>query len=186
MTIFIISDTHFFHENFLTFRKEDGTRLRAEFETVEEMNETMVQRWNERVRPPDHVWHLGDVGCKHKDQLAILDRCNGHKRIIPGNHDLHSYKVYAKYFEKIMGYRVLEQGDIIMSHIPLHPGSIKLQWTNVHGHTHNNNPADHLGPKYLNVCVEYTNYAPLSLEEVRERIRIQQEAFANQKESPYA
>ncbi len=107
-----------------------------------------------------------------KSGLAFLARCNGHKRLVRGNHDIFDTKLYMEYFEEIYATRVFD--DMILSHIPLHIQSIKSEWTNVHGHTHNNTLPLHFGPKYFNVCVEYTDYGPLALEEVRQRIRQQQ------------
>ena len=78
---------------------------------------------------------------------------------------------YWPFFESIYGTRVFD--DMILSHIPLHPESIKTKWTCVHGHVHNNVPANHFGTKYHNVSCEVTGYRPLAVEEVRQRIKEQ-------------
>lgn len=168
-TTYVISDTHFNHANILTFRNEAGALLRPEFSCVEEMDETMVERWNKVVRPQDKVYHLGDVTMKAPG-LGILKRLNGHKRLVRGNHDIFKTKQYMQYFEEIYGVRVLE--DMIFSHIPLHADSIKERWlANVHGHTHNNHPQGFMGSRYYNVSVEMIDYTPISLEELKQRIR---------------
>lgn len=174
-TIFVISDTHFGHKNILTFTRQDGSPVRP-FASVEEMNETMIQRWNEVVRPQDHVYHLGDV-VMHKRDLPIVGRLNGHKRLLGGNHDIHKTKEYYQYFEEIKGVRVFEKLDLILSHFPLHPESLRGNWVNVHGHTHNNVPALHFGPRYLNVSVEMIDYRPITLEEVQKRVAAQKLEF---------
>lgn len=52
---FVISDTHFGHTNaWEKFKREDGSPLRP-FTSTEEMNETMVERWNAKVGPNDVV-----------------------------------------------------------------------------------------------------------------------------------
>ncbi len=58
----------------------EGKRLR-EFDTVEEMDELMVERWNSVVHPQDKVYHLGDV-VMHKRALPILARLNGEKFLL--------------------------------------------------------------------------------------------------------
>jgi len=66
--IWIISDTHFQHENMLNF-KSNGVRFRGDvFSSQRDCDETMIQNWNSCVKPEDHVWHLGDVfmGSKEK------------------------------------------------------------------------------------------------------------------------
>lgn len=139
------------------------------FSSVEEMDEFMIDQWNAVVKTSDKVYHLGDVSMKKKS-IATVGRCNGHKRLVRGNHDIFPTKEYLPYFEDIYGTRVFE--DMVLSHIPLHPESVRMNWTNVHGHNHNNR-GQALGVKYLNVCVELTDYRPLAIEEVRQRIREQ-------------
>ena len=59
---FVISDTHWQHENILKFTKEDGTLVRPEFFSVQEMDEIMIENWNKEVKNQDDiVYHLGDV-----------------------------------------------------------------------------------------------------------------------------
>ena len=168
-TVFVISDTHFGHANILNFKLDDGTAMRP-FQTVEEMDEHMIERWNAVVRPQDHVYHLGDFCMKKDFVMWYLPRLNGHKRLVRGNHDIFPTKYYLQWgFDEIYGVRVLD--GLIFSHIPLHPDSLKHQWVNVHGHVHNNKPQGFLGPRYYNVCVEMTDYTPITLEDLRERIK---------------
>jgi len=162
---FLISDTHFGHEKCCTtFKRSDGSPLRP-FASAEEMDEEMVKRWNEVVRPNDKVYHLGDVVIARKN-LHILGRLNGKKRLIRGNHDIFSTSDFFAHFDEIYGVRVLD--DMILSHIPLHPDCVTERFqTNVHGHLHANDIPD---GRYLCVCVEHTDYRPIPLHIVRERI----------------
>jgi calcineurin-like phosphoesterase family protein len=165
-TVFIISDTHFGHANILEFTDRWGEPLRS-FSSVEEMDEHMVSKWNSVVRPQDHIYHLGDVALK-KNNVEILRRCNGHKRLVRGNHDIYSTKFYMQFFDEIYGVRVFE--DLILSHIPIHPASIKNRWlANVHGHLHRGKVEGE--GKYFNASVEMLDYTPISLEQLRDRLR---------------
>lgn len=169
--LFFISDTHFGHSNILTFSKgaESAEMLRPGFRDVLDMNEFIVENWNKTVRPQDHVYHLGDVAMK-RQELAIVRRLNGHKRLIFGNHDIFEYQEYAKVgFEKVMGMRVME--GLVFTHVPIHPMNLGRFKMNVHGHMHDKivmhplmNLPDH---RYLNVSVEQINYTPISLDEIR-------------------
>jgi len=163
MNIFLTADTHFGHAGMCKFLRNDGTKLRP-WETPEEMDEVMVERWNKVVRPNDKVYHLGDVVIARKN-LATLSRLNGDKVLIKGNHDIFSLKDYLKHFRDIRAYHVLDH--MLLSHIPVHPESKGRFKANVHGHTHANVIPD---PWYQCVCVEHTDWAPISLEEVRKRI----------------
>ncbi len=78
------SDLHIGHVNILDYcpgRKVLGNDP-AEF------SEALVKRWNETVGPDDDVMILGDL-CMGKidESLAVVPRLNGHKKLIPGNHD---------------------------------------------------------------------------------------------------
>jgi|ERR1051326_2009 calcineurin-like phosphoesterase family protein len=167
-TVWLISDTHFDHANILNFKKDNGQPMR-QFCSVDDMNWTIINRWNKLVQPNDHVYHLGDVAMK-KSGVELMMHCNGKHRLVRGNHDIAGdTKYYMRFFQEIYGVRVFD--DLILSHIPLHPESVKDKWVNVHGHIHNNKPPHHFGPKYFNLSCEYTNYTPVTLEQVRKAIK---------------
>jgi calcineurin-like phosphoesterase family protein len=161
--IFIISDTHFDHEGILRFTGYDGQPLR-QFDDVNHMNEHMVDRWNSVVRPQDKVYHLGDVG-KTDTSLKYIARCNGHKRLVLGNHDFKKVRIYLPYFEDIYGSRLVDK--LLLTHIPVHPLSLGKAIANVHGHVHNNVGPDHFGEPYVNVSVEVIDYTPVAWEDLK-------------------
>lgn len=160
--IWIVSDTHFGHGGILSFKRADGIPLRP-FSCVEEMDEHMIEKWNSVVRPQDHVYHLGDVAMK-RTCISTVARCNGHKRLVRGNHDVYKTKDYLPFFEEIYGIRVLD--GIIFTHIPIHPESLGRFKANVHGHVHYQ-PQGQLGPRYYNVSVEMMDYTPISFEDLK-------------------
>lgn len=183
---FVISDTHFGHTNsWEKFKLANGDPLRP-FTSTEEMDETMVERWNAKVGPHDVVYHLGDVVI-NKKSLHHVKRLNGKKRLVRGNHDIFKDREYNEAgFESLYGVRVFVD-KFIMSHIPLHPDCITERFkVNVHGHTHANEVMwmqmknNGLGvttyepgvdPRYLCVSVEHTNYEPLHFDEIEARIQ---------------
>lgn len=180
--VFLVSDTHFGHEKTCTvFKRVDGSPLRP-FSSAEEMDEVMVQRWNERVRPKDKIYHLGDaaIGRKH---LKTLNRLNGDKVLIRGNHDIFKLHDYNEYFRDIRGYHVMN--GMILSHIPVHTDSLARFGCNIHGHLHANRVmkprgvnvktgeilySDKIDPRYLCVCVEQTEFAPILFEDAMKKI----------------
>lgn len=175
---FFISDTHFGHENTCTkFKREDGSPLRP-FADANEMDETMVERWNAAVKPHDTVYHLGDVVI-NKKFLPIMNRLNGKKKLIMGNHDIFGIDEYQKYFYEIAAYRVFVD-DFVCSHVPLHPDCISDRFkVNVHGHLHANRimMTDRaVDDRYFNVSVEQIDYTPISIEDLKAQIKAQQYA----------
>jgi calcineurin-like phosphoesterase family protein len=176
MTIWLISDTHFYHANILTFTThEGGPRIRPDFASVEEMNETMIERWNRVVRPGDHIYHLGDVSMRCSSTLMgeTVRRLNGKKRLVRGNHDKHKASQYIKAgFEEIHGMHLL--AGMWLTHCPIHLSSMGRSLGNVHGHIHEKrSPA---GP-YVNVSVEMVDYTPISVEEAQSRLRVARESY---------
>ncbi len=161
--IFITSDTHFNHKNILNFIGLNGEPVRPGFSSVDEMNEIMIENWNKTVGVNDIVYHCGDVyfGPVAAADL-ILSRLNGDKRIILGNHDDGELPIFNKHFKKIRGDRYFKDFSLSLSHIPTHPDSIKGD-RNVHGHIHEKLIDD---DRYVNVCVEHTNYTPVAIEEI--------------------
>lgn len=167
--VFLISDTHFGHGNICNFLCDDGSKVRP-WDNVEEMDEALVQNWNNVVRPHDKVYHLGDVVI-NKKHLPIMERLNGDKVLIRGNHDIFDLKDYVKYFRDVRAYHIFQGHKIICSHIPLHPDSARRFKGNFHGHLHqrrilrmdSGQPGER-DPFYLNFSVEQINYTPMALE----------------------
>jgi calcineurin-like phosphoesterase family protein len=161
--IFVISDTHFGHENMYTFVTFDGvTRVREAFASAVDADAEMVRRWNATVTPQDHVYHLGDVAMGSQ-ALRIVQHLNGHKRLILGNHDREPVLNYRGVgFQKVMGCHQFRRG-IWFTHIPMHSENLGPAGINVHGHIHEKEP---FSPQHRNVSVERVNYTPVLLESV--------------------
>ena len=184
-SVFLVSDTHFGHEKTCTvFRRADGSPLRP-FASAEEMDEEMVRRWNDRVRPQDKVYHLGDVVINRKC-LQTLSRLNGDKVLIKGNHDIFKMSDYMPYFREIRAYHVMS--GMILSHVPVHESSLARFGCNIHGHLHWQRVmlprgidartgatlySDRIDPRYWCACVEHTDYAPILFEDAMRAIEAQ-------------
>jgi calcineurin-like phosphoesterase family protein len=149
------------------------------------MNEAMVARWNERVRPNDKIYHLGDVVINRKS-LQILHRLNGDKVLIKGNHDIFKLEDYTRYFREVRAYHVMN--GMILSHVPVHESSLARFGCNIHGHLHYQRVmrargvdartgeiqySDQIDPRYWCACVEHTDYAPILFEDAQRQIQAQ-------------
>lgn len=81
MSIFYTSDIHFGHQNIIEYCKRP-------FDDVDDMNLQIIERWNKTVTDEDWVYVLGDVALgKIKETLPLVGLLNGHKLLVPGNHD---------------------------------------------------------------------------------------------------
>jgi calcineurin-like phosphoesterase family protein len=126
MAMFFTSDTHFGHQRIIEL-------CNRPFDSVDEMNEVMIERWNETVSPGDTVYHLGDVALgKIAESLPLVGRLNGHKILVPGNHDrifsgekekqrIRFLPEYSKVFQGIRPESLSKRlggFDVMLSHFP--------------------------------------------------------------------
>jgi calcineurin-like phosphoesterase family protein len=179
---FLVSDTHFGHAGVCRFTREDGVTKLRPWDDPDEMDEEMIRRWNDRVRPNDKVYHLGDVVINRK-ALSTLSRLNGDKVLIRGNHDIFRDDEYREYFRELRAYHVMN--GMILSHIPVHEASLGRFGVNIHGHLHASRVKKARGVdaktgavlystendvRYHCVCVEQTDFQPILLDDVYKRI----------------
>lgn len=134
---FYISDTHFGHYNVIRFDNRP-------FSSCEEMEDTIVANWNGVVEKDDTVYILGDFcWLDESEWVRILDRLNGKKVLIKGNHDYKRLKQGSKIASKFLGvYDYLEVSDngnkVILSHYPLpfYRSNYNPNMFHLYGHVH--------------------------------------------------
>jgi calcineurin-like phosphoesterase family protein len=175
--IFITSDTHFCHiPNFLWEPRG--------FNSVEEMNEEIVERWNAIVKPEDSVWHLGDMALSNVlEAIEYINQLNGTILWIGGNHDTNK-KIKTIIFDcgnvHWMGWAYnLKVGNIncYLSHYPTLTSNFDEKHfsqhvINFHGHTHQKtnwiNPSN---PFTYHVGMDSHNCTPIHIEEAIADVR---------------
>jgi calcineurin-like phosphoesterase family protein len=146
------SDLHFGHRNVINYCDRP-------WKDKDEMNEGLVKLWNEQVNPQDEVWVLGDFSLSPKMVLQFVNRLNGKKKIVLGNHDApfefdrrpkaaKMREKYLKDFETVEmdGELTLKNGvKVLLKHFPYsldydqryrqHRMEDKGEWL-LHGHLH--------------------------------------------------
>lgn len=116
---YYISDLHFYSQ-----RLNENMDCRG-FASVEEMNETMIRKWNEKVKPKDEVVILGDFSMGNAEETnALLSRLNGLLYLIIGNHDhkyLESPAFHSERFVWIKHYAEMKDNKrkVVLSHYPI-------------------------------------------------------------------
>lgn len=138
MKTFVTADIHFSHSNILKFCPE--TRP---YTDADHMNEEIIKGWNADVGHGDLTYILGDVAfCNANKAVTYLNRLNGRKILISGNHDVKLLKdnKFRECFNEIHVYHEMTwKGHMVcMFHYPIfkawnraHYGSVHL-----HGHLH--------------------------------------------------
>lgn len=115
---YYIADCHFYH-----YKLNEQMDCRG-FEDVEIMNDYMVEQWNKKVRRNDEVVILGDFSWGNAKQTTeLLERLNGKKFLIRGNHDLYlDDKAFdPSIFGWIKDYAELHDNrrKVVLSHYPM-------------------------------------------------------------------
>jgi calcineurin-like phosphoesterase family protein len=171
MTTFFTSDPHFGHANIIKF-------CNRPFSSVEEMDEAMIERWNGKIKDGDTVYLVGDFSFhKPAKTQEIIDRLNGHKHLILGNHDRHLKPNILECFDSVnqmldisVSDHELPRGkqDIVLCHYAMrvwnasHYGSWQL-----YGHSHGG-LADEPHRLAIDVGVDCHNFTPLSYHDIKE------------------
>jgi len=104
--VFIISDTHFFHNNMLLY---EPTRM-VYLDTHESFEDFLIENWNDTVTDRDIVIHLGDFVFKDASKFTDDIRLRGKKILVLGNHDYRKRNI--PYLEKIFDY-IIRDGTVL-------------------------------------------------------------------------
>lgn len=169
--IYLTSDCHFNHNNILQY--EAKTRP---FETIEEMNETIINNWNNVVSNEDTIYVLGDFFMGMLDGIdEILPRLNGHIVLVRGNHDtknrITKFKEYGIEVKDI-DYITYKDRFFILNHFPIENEAFykmirednsEVVW--LYGHIHSNAPTGYVNGSF-HVGVDTNNLTPISLEDI--------------------
>lgn len=76
--IFVISDLHLSHKNMA---------IKRGFKDEIEHDKFIIEKWNKVVSKKDTVWILGDITMEKATPYPLLDKLNGYKKVVLGNHD---------------------------------------------------------------------------------------------------
>ncbi|ALS22098.1 metallophosphoesterase [Paenibacillus naphthalenovorans] len=164
MEVWFTADTHFGHKNIIAYENRP-------FNSVEEMDEELIDNWNSYVEPYDLIFHLGDVFFYNsKKQQEMIPRLNGRKILIRGNHDEgYSDSKFHQLGFDVHNYYIFDK--FLLSHYPQQEEALWeliLQTDiigNVHGHVHSR--IQGLDQNiYKCVSVELGQYRPFHIDEI--------------------
>lgn len=164
MNIWLTSDFHFNHDKEFVW-KDRG------FSSVYEMNEALIENFNEYVNNDDEVYILGDIimGRDIEAGINLIKKLNGSKILIYGNHDtdnkLNDFKKERVFSDISIGERFrLHKIPVLLTHYPtLVENFNKLDMINFHGHTHSKNKFSNINGAY-HVGVDAHECKPVNLE----------------------
>jgi calcineurin-like phosphoesterase family protein len=176
--IWFTSDTHFGHQNILKFCERP-------FVSIEEMDNTIIERWNLKVGKDDIVFHLGDFAfATNKRWKELISLLNGKIYLILGNHDITRWPgTYTmQLFDRVENQMMLKIDNkykVYLNHFPFlcydgtyrNPEDCTIQ---LHGHVHervggigkDDQRLQYRFPYQYDVGVDNNNFYPVSWEEI--------------------
>lgn len=165
--IYFTADTHFGHDAIVKV-------CQRPFDNVENMNETLIQNWNEKVKGNDTVYIIGDMFFRCQNADTILAKLKGKKKLIIGNHDGSWLNENTeKYFHSIDKFLEFSDGFrmITLCHYPLMTWKHKEKSYMIHGHIHNDTSCDYWQiikstQNLLNAGVDINFFEPVTFDEL--------------------
>ena len=181
---YYISDLHIGHASVIKFDNRP-------FADVGKMNEAIIANWNSRVESTDTVYILGDyIWTKENEWAQIVERFNGNKVLIRGNHDPRQFsKTVRNMFQDITNLKEIKDDGrhIVMCHypIPFFRAGFAPNAYMLYGHVHRTKEYEYLtemrkaikanatgygtpSGNFINVgcMMPYMNYTPRTLDEI--------------------
>jgi calcineurin-like phosphoesterase family protein len=108
---------------------------RRGFSSIEEHDEHIIAKWNSVVNKRDVTYILGDMTMEKSSPYPLLDRLNGLKHVVLGNHDRRQDVPHLlQYVESVGG--MIQYKGVILTHCPIHPDPNLNIVSKKHSRTH--------------------------------------------------
>jgi len=143
-------------------------------------DEHLIQEYNSVVTHRDLTYILGDITMENNKHYYQLDRLNGRKIVVMGNHDLPKHmNELLKYVESVAG--MIDYKGFALTHAPIHPCEIAMYRGNIHAHIHHINKLEEVEVnklyadnnervltvhKYYNVDAKLIDFRPKTINEL--------------------
>lgn len=182
--LFFTSDTHFGHKNIINFCKRP-------WNSVEEMDQALIDNWNSVVDKDATVFHLGDFAfATNRRWREIVEALNGKIYLIIGNHDETRYpgdktmEIFKGVYSQLR--ITVENKKVYLNHYPFlcyggtYRGDKDSVWQ-LFGHVHtcpnssgaDDNRMNYKFPYQYDVGVDNNNYKPVNWNQIKEYINKQ-------------
>ncbi len=156
---YITSDTWFGRPQILQIANR-------KFDSIEEMNDTLIKNWNKKIKKNDIVFHLGNFAWDPITARQVLKKLKGKIWFLQGSHDAALEEVIedfpnAQFFsDSIME---LPDFDTVICHYPLSVWNGKDSGTiHMHGHTVFSHKTDLKIENRFNVCSDFWGFTPIN------------------------
>ncbi len=155
MARFWTSDQHFGDDRFNLFYRP--------FNTVQEQEDYLVERWNSVVGPDDEVYHVGDFATTDEG-LSVVGRLNGTIHLIMGNYDdPRPLDRLNELFASVSNTKMLTLSngkEVVLNH---YPDRASKYYFNIVGHIHS---LWKVQRNMINVSCDAWHFTPVSDEQI--------------------
>lgn len=174
---YIIGDLHFFDANIIRIAPRP-------FKSVQEMNEYMINGWNDTVEDIDTVIVAGDFinfeQCTKEEGWDIIDQLKGNIILIVGNHDRPHLPLLHEYIRNrlakglspkltIIEYPIIHDGFWFISHEPMFV-SEAAPYANLFAHVHLSPMHKDVSSRSFCVSAERLGYKPILVNIAKNRV----------------
>jgi len=178
--IFVTSDTHFGHDREFLYKPRG-------FNSIEEHDEAIIERWNSVVDKDDDVYLLGDLTLGDKEYgKSCIARLNGYIHVILGNHDSAAREqMYVEDLDNIVevNYATIikyKKYHFYLSHYPsmtanFDSNSLHNCLINLYGHTHQKTNFYNEMPFIYHVGMDSHNCTPVLLDDAIKDMKVKVE-----------
>lgn len=181
--IYFTSDYHFCHNKEFLYKPRG-------FDTIEEMNEAIVENHNKIINHNDDVYILGDLILNDNNMgLSLIQRLNGKIHIILGNHDTDNRIQLYQTCDNVNSIAVAERlrykkYHFLLSHYPSFTGNLQKEslhqmTLNLYGHTHQKTNFFENYFFMYHVGVDSHNCYPISIDNIIEDIKEKKYQYEN-------
>jgi calcineurin-like phosphoesterase family protein len=134
------------------------------------MDNQLIENWNEKIKPNDIVWHLGNFAWDVIAGESALQRLNGQINLIQSETDMSMNDMFnVQGVNKFQGYFISEGHNCVMSHWPLVDWPAKRTKQSLHLHGSDKEYRSQLQiEKRFNVNCELWSLGPVSLESLND------------------
>lgn len=167
--IYFIADPHFNHDREFIYKPRG-------FNSVEEMNEAIIERWNSVVGEDDDVYVLGDffLGTDEKFIKDTITKLHGFIHVIRGNHDtdakMRLYREGYAYEVSDAEFLKYKKKTFFLSHYPTLTSDLQTEPEkyvyNLFGHTHSEDKFYAGRPYMYNVAADAHNCTPVCIDTI--------------------
>ncbi len=173
MNYWFTADMHLHHANIIGYCKRP-------FNNILEMNEELVKRWRDTVKPEDIVFHLGDFSFANQEITSrIINVLTGTIIFLKGNHERYPKSIIESLVIRHDGHSI---------HLNHYPERANPLMVSLCGHVHEKwlIQYHHVIPIYkdeqlpskgfpiINVGVDRWDFRPVSFDQIQSVIKKQQ------------